>query len=306
VSIPNDFNATKRSIEDGIFVSDSRTDVDNAALIARDPRLGTVSVRKIRIPARDGTIVSARSYVSRSHPMATLVWAHGGAFIGGDLDMPEANWVSLCLAARGIHVLSVAYRKALRGVTFPAPSDDVVDAWNWAIDHVDELGGNDRSVHIGGASAGGNLAAGAALRLRDGEGMPPASVVLLYPTLHELLPAASPALAASVGLLPEEQRFRPEYVREMNSNYSGARGSSPYTFPGSALLEGFPPVFVLNSERDDLRASGEQFAADAVATGVEVRVEFEPNTSHGHLNQPHSAEGARSIARMADWIIAHS
>ena len=35
---------------------------------------------------------------------AGLVWAHGGGFAGGDLDMPEADGVARALAARGITV----------------------------------------------------------------------------------------------------------------------------------------------------------------------------------------------------------
>ena len=34
---------------------------------------------------------------------AGLVWAHGGGFAGGDLDMPEADGVARALAARGSH-----------------------------------------------------------------------------------------------------------------------------------------------------------------------------------------------------------
>ena len=35
--------------------------------------------------------------------------------------MLEAHWVSLALAARGFGVLSLDYRKALRGVHYPVP-----------------------------------------------------------------------------------------------------------------------------------------------------------------------------------------
>ena len=61
-----------------------------------------------------------------------FVWVHGGAFIGGDLEFPEAHWVSLAIAARGFAVLSLDYRKSLRGVHYPVPSDDILDGWLWA------------------------------------------------------------------------------------------------------------------------------------------------------------------------------
>jgi acetyl esterase/lipase len=104
---------------------------------------------------------------------------HGGGFVGGDLDMAEANWVSLALAARGYAVLSVEYRKALHGVHFPIPSDDVLAAWNWATAHAPDFGAAPDALHLGGASAGGNLVAGVTKRLRDANGVVPVSLVWL-------------------------------------------------------------------------------------------------------------------------------
>jgi hypothetical protein len=55
-----------------------------------------------------------------------------GAFIGGDLDMPEADWVARELVSRaGIVVVSVDYRLCVNGVTYPVPHDDVVAAMRW-------------------------------------------------------------------------------------------------------------------------------------------------------------------------------
>src|SRR5687768_5806624 len=70
-----------------------------------------------------------------------LVWAHGGGFVGGDLHMPEADWVARSLAARGVAVVSIDYRLVGDGAgRYPAGSDDVLAAWSWTLDHADELG----------------------------------------------------------------------------------------------------------------------------------------------------------------------
>ena len=79
------------------------------------------------------------------------------------------------------------YRKALHGVRFPAASNDVLGGWRWAVEHTDELGVDVARLHLGGASAGANLVAGVAKRLRDGAGRAPASVVLAYPPLDEAI-----------------------------------------------------------------------------------------------------------------------
>ncbi|WP_223358982.1 alpha/beta hydrolase [Leifsonia sp. ZF2019] len=234
-----------------------------------------------------------------------LVWNHGGAFAGGDLDMPEADWVSRSLAERGFVVVSVDYRLAVEGVHFPVPSDDVVAAFRWVAAHTAELGIDPARLAIGGASAGGDLAAGALLRLRDAGGPLPARALLAYPTVHPELPSFSAELEAAVALHgPDDPRFEPDAVREMNLNFAGdeATMSDPYAFPGLADPTGLPPVFVLNSEVDTLRASGEAFAASLARHGVTVLSLFEPGSRHGHLNRPDEAAARRSIDRITAWL----
>ncbi len=53
---------------------------------------------------------------------------------------------------------------AVGGVTYPVPLDDVVSALRWVRRTASELGVDPERISIGGASAGGNLASGAALR----------------------------------------------------------------------------------------------------------------------------------------------
>ncbi|MCX7522522.1 alpha/beta hydrolase [Microbacterium sp. STN6] len=288
------------SLESGTSAPDPRTDVDTASLAARYPQLGTVRLSDIRVPVRHGDI-AARLYLPTGAPRGALVWAHGGSFIGGNLDMPEANWVSLALAARGFAVLSVEYTKALFGVHFPVPSLDLLDAWNWA---VDQLGVSVSAMHLGGASAGGNLSAGVGVRLRDGQGPLPASLVLVYPLVHEILPEPSVEARAAAETLPPAERFPQGLVSAIAANYLGAEQSAgdPYAYAGHAQLAGMPPLFILNSERDEHRYSGEEFARQAMDAGVPVNVTVEPGSTHGHLDRPHTPEAQRSIARIADWL----
>src|SRR4051794_5122589 len=132
-----------------------------------------------------------------------LVWAHGGGFVGGDLDMREADWVAREICARaGAVVVSVDYRLAVDGVCYPVPHDDVVAAVAWVRDTAADLGIDAGRISIGGASAGGNLTAGAALKLRDRDGWVPATLLLAYPALHAAVPPPSPALAAKLAELP--------------------------------------------------------------------------------------------------------
>jgi acetyl esterase/lipase len=289
-----------RALEDGTLAGEARSDVDTASLVSRYPELGTVTTRDVSISGSHGAI-AARVYLPQAPPRGGLVWAHGGSFIGGNLDMPESNWVSLALAARGYAVLSVEYTKALFGVHFPVPSIDLLEAWNWAIGEFDL---SPTVMHLGGASAGGNLAAGVGVRLRDGHGQLPASLVLVYPLLHHVLPQASPEARAAADTLEPQDRFLQDMVDAVGQNYVGNEHnlSNPYAFAANADLAGMPPIYILNSERDDHRASGEEFARQAIDADVPVSVWCEPGSKHGHLDRPHSAEAQRSIAHIADWL----
>ena len=235
-----------------------------------------------------------------------LVWLHGGAFVGGDLDMPEADWTARHVADRaGAVVVSVDYRLCHGGVAYPVPHDDVVAAVRWVRDHAAALGIDRGRISLGGASAGGNLAIGAALKLRDADGEPPAALLPIYPVAHSVLPPASAALTAKMAEVPSLLRFRPADTDAFNTNYLGGPLSTAdgYAFGALAVLEGLCPTLVLNAEYDDLRASGEAFAALLALAGVDVRQVLVPGMLHGFLNARSDLEPVdRALTLMADVV----
>lgn len=264
-----------------------------------------------RIEGPHGSI-AVRVY-SGSAPRYGLVWAHGGAFVAGDLDMPESDWVARQIATDGAVVVAVDYRLAPSpewsdrwgsgrsvGHHFPVASEEVSTAFRWAVRA--HLG--PATWFLGGASAGANLATGATLRLRDRGGPVPAGLVLAYPLVHAELPPMSPELAAVYATVPEEKRFSPETVLALNLNYvdDPADLAHPYAFPGGHDLAGLPTTLIVNSDLDSLRASGERFAGELALAGVDVTVVREPGTWHGHLNDPDGDGADRSIRRIRRWL----
>ena len=276
------------SFEAGLADPATRARLDEFMSITDAPAPPEVDVRDDSAPGPHGPVpVRIYTPVGGGTDLPCLVWLHGGAFRMGDLDMPEADWTARQVCARaGAIVVSVDYRLCVGGVTYPVPHDDVVAAVRWVRDHAADLGIDDARISLGGASAGGNLATGAALKLRDVDCWVPAALVLAYTTFHAVVPPAAPSLAPLLDEIPRILRFLPEVRRGITENYLGgpANRADGYAMPANAVLEGLCPVVLLNSEYDDLRASAEVFAGRLAVAGVDVRQVLARGMLHGFLN----------------------
>jgi len=111
-------------------------------------------------------------------PFPTVVFFHGGGFITGDLDTHDALCRYLTRES-GAVVVSVDYRLAPEH-PFPAAAEDAIAATEWAAEHTRALGGTG-ALAVVGDSAGGNLAAVAALAARDRGGPDIDYQALIYP-----------------------------------------------------------------------------------------------------------------------------
>jgi len=219
-----------------------------------------------------------------------LVWMHGGGFTGGSVEMFEGDGTARELAARtGGTVVSVDYRLVDSSTTFPAPFDDVEAAWEWMLARRDELGITGR-VGLGGTSAGAALAAGTAVSLRDRRGPAPDLLVLIYPTLHPVLPPLSHELAAKAADIPAVFDYRPDVDDLHDNGMLRALLGGPewmvtsHAMAGLAHPHGMPRTLIVTAEFDHLRASGQAFGAALAEAGVDVEVRLAPGVLHGHLN----------------------
>lgn len=238
-------------------------------------RLDDVSIEERTDP------VSVRIYRvdGDEEPKPALVWAHGGGWQFGDLDMPEADSVAQVAAMAGFVVVSVGYRLA-PAHRHPAALDDVLAAHRWV--SAGGLSGVDpERVALGGASAGGLLAASAALILADTDDSP-AAVFLAYPVTdpdhgpyEERHPDCPPVLwlgrEGTLGLF---------------GTYLGSdpADAGPPIVPRRGRLEQMPPTLVTTAECDSLRAQGAAFAAEASEAGADVTHHHVAGVLHGYLN----------------------
>ncbi len=225
----------------------------------RDATLAEVGAgpRLDRVADVDAGGVPARLYRPGPTPPGTLLYAHGGGWVLGDLDTHDGLCRHLA-AATGWAVLAVDYRRAPEA-PHPAALHDVERTLSWLRGPAAAHGLNPARIAAAGDSAGGHLAAVVARRARDA-GAPLAGQVLICPVLD---PAMSYPDLDVYGLTRDEMRF-------FWDCYAPGDRTGPDLDPFRADPAALPPAVVLTAELDVLRDEGERYAARLLAAGVPV------------------------------------
>jgi acetyl esterase len=213
-------------------------------------------------------------------PVPTLVYAHGGGFVFCDLDSHDG----LCRAFTNLLpavVVSVAYRLAPEH-RWPAAAEDVFAVAQWAARNADALGGDARRIVVGGDSAGGNLAAAAALMARDLGAPALAAQLLVYPMI-------SPKFDTESYLTYGEGFYNPRSALQWYWDQyvpSAADREHPYAAPLNADLRGLAPAVIVTAGHDPLRDEGIAFGDALQDSGVAVtRLSYDGGI-HGFMTMP--------------------
>jgi acetyl esterase len=237
----------------------------------RDRRLDGVPVRIFR-PEGEG-------------PLPVVAYLHGGGWMMGTLDSYDSLLRALANASGAI-VAGIDYRLSPEH-RFPAALDDVLAAIRRLAADAGELDGDGGRLAVAGDSAGGNLAAVVARRLR-GE-LPLRAQVLVYPVIDAAFDTPSyREYGDGHGLSAASmQRFWRLYL-------DGADPRHPDASPLRAEdLAGLPPASVLTAEEDVLRDEGEAYADALRAAGVPTELVRWPGTIHGFFRWLAVAPAAR-------------
>jgi acetyl esterase len=190
----------------------------------------------------------------------TVAYLHGGGWVLGNLESVDAVCRALANES-GARVVSIDYRLAPEH-PFPAALDDALAATK-AVE----------ADAVAGDSAGANLAAVVARRLRDQIKLQ----LLVYPVTDAGVNTPSYAqFDERFGLTAAAmQRYWRLYL-------DGAEGLHPDASPLRATdLEGAPPAYVLTASHDVLRDEGEAYAAALERAGVPVTLQRRDGAIHG-------------------------
>ena len=259
----------------------------NTARLAALPAdlTGAVSMTDHVAPGAGGVDVALRCYrpapaaaSQAAGPLPCLYWIHGGGMVAGSVAEDDLFCLRLA-AATGIAVVSVEYRLAPEH-PFPAALDDAYQGLLWTVENAAVLGIDPGRLAIGGASAGGGLAAGTALRARDQQGPPLRFQYLAYPMLDDR--DQTPSSLEFSGI-PSWNRERNQQAWKwfLGASY-GSGNVSAYAAPSRAAdLAGLPPAFIQVGELDVFRDEDIDYAARLLRAGVAAELQVYAGVYHG-------------------------
>src|SRR5918911_1339302 len=247
------------------------------ALMAPPAKIAGVDEQTIDGP---GGPLRIRTYTPRGRgPFPLLVFFHGSGFVLCSLDTHDGMCRNLCAGA-GCVVASVDYRLAPEH-KFPAGVDDCLHATRWAAARVVELDAEPALIAVAGDSAGGNMAAVTALRVRDEGGPALCGQLLLYPVTDYHTPGTPSydANADGYGLTRDTMKwFWDHYLN------GASEGAHPHASPLRARdLSRLPSALVVTAEYDPLRDEGELYAEKLRAAGTPTILTRYDGVNHGFM-----------------------
>jgi acetyl esterase/lipase len=176
----------------------------------------------------------------------------------------------------GMPTFAIDYRLAPEH-PFPAAEDDAFAAYRWLL----AQGHDPEKIVIAGDSAGGHLAVGLALRLRN-EGLPtPAALALFGPLID-------PAYRACIAdARTRQQPLDPRAAARAIALYVGDFDpADPRLCLLNADLSSLPPIQIHYGTREVMRADAEAFAELVRAAGGRCEEQVWPGLMHGYWLWP--------------------
>ncbi len=234
----------------------------------------SVKIEKHLVPTSDGDVPVFVYRRESTTPQAALLWIHGGGYILGSAEDDRARMIADNLECT---VVSVDYRLAPEH-PFPAGPEDCHAALLWSVEHAARLKIDAKRLAVGGASAGGGMAAGVALMNRDRGGPELALQLLLYPMIDNLHDTVSGQITNN----PVWNQRTSFSAWEMYLDGVPGEKASPYAAATRATdLSGLPPAYICVGAEDLFRDEDIEYAQRLMAAGVACELSVYPGLFHG-------------------------
>lgn len=282
-------------------VAEARRTYEAAAEVLEPPHARLPRVESLAIPAADGTPLPARLYAPRAggEPLPALLYLHGGGFVIGSLSTHDGLCRQLARRSGGA-VVALEYRLAPEH-RFPAAVDDAWAALRWLRMHGDVLGLDPVRLAIGGDSAGGTLAAVAAILARD-HGVPLALQLLITPGTAPAADTASHRLFGNGFLLDAAT------IEWFFAHYASRHERHDWRFAPLLAddLDGVAPACVILAECDPLVDEGLAYADRLREAGVAVELELYRGLTHDFIKMGRVLKEAGHAQQAAADALSHA
>ncbi len=256
------------------------------AMNADAPDIPGVDVEDHWVPGPAGdpeVMVRVYTPTSAGSGAPGLLWIHGGGMVMGNVAMDDLNCKGMAVT-HGCVVASVEYRLAPEH-PHPAPVEDCFAGLAWLVSSAGNLGVDPERIVVGGASAGGGLAAAVALLARD-RGVGIVHQQLIFPMLDDRNTTRSSHYVTH----PKVWNRRANLAgwTALLGKPAGSDGVSPYAAPARADdLSGLAPAFIIVGELDLFVDECIDYAKRLTEAGVPTELHVMPGAVHGtHMFLP--------------------
>jgi acetyl esterase len=253
----------------------------------------------------DGEPMTLRVYRPRAVTRApVIVYFHGGGWVFGDIESFDETARLICDECAAI-VVSVNYPLAPEH-RFPAPFVSCIESVLWVKHNIASHGGDPDRVMVMGDSAGGNLAAAAALECTR-RGIDLIGQAILYAPLVHF------TLTQEAGVREwddRDQRFGPTY--RATSWYWGNYVETPELakHPRASILlesdmQSAPPALIAAGLLDTFCEESIAYGHRLADSGVKVSIRRYPRVTHGFISHgwmPRSHRSQRAYDATMDTL----
>lgn len=258
-----------------------------------------ITVTPYTIPGYEGELI--KLYVIEPEEskgkLPCFVLFHGGGFM---LKASGSHYAIAKEYAREVpcKVVYADYRVAPKN-PFPIPVEDCYAAYQWTLEHAEELAVDTDKIIIGGDSAGGCLAAAVTLMARDRGQKMPSGAMLIYPVMDRRM------MTESMKKYTDTPVWDANLSKMMWDCYLDGRTPEQieYASPAEAEhVEGFPKTYLEVAEYDALKDEGLAFGEKLKAAHIPVEIYEIKGACHGFETAIDSSITRTCIKQRMEWL----
>lgn len=252
----------------------------DAQLVAALSIPDTVAQEVLHAPSSAGHDIDLRVMrpATPNEKMPLFFWVHGGGYIMGQAQQGDMFTLN---AAQGLgcFAASVEYRLAPE-TAYPGPLEDCYEGLKYLYDNADELGIDRQKIIIGGVSAGGGLAAGLALLVRDRGLCDLLGQVLIYPMIDDT--NIAPPSDKDADTLVWTRAYNKFGWQSYLGDLYGTDAVPIYAAAARADdLSGLPPTYMPVGDLDLFLDENIVYARKLTQAGVPTHFHIVPGAYHG-------------------------